>query len=355
MKKLQNEITPQKYLISQDVGYIMEDWLKREFTKKGLKTEETKPVISFDFYNELTDKLIASMRKHCFRDKTVSVEKVSSEFFKDLFLPVSKQESEFWISLDRVYVKNADYYLDVTRLVDRDRQPVDSDIKIGNRPENRKSFFQQVEECVEKMPNIKIVLLDDGTFKGDTVTDVLDALEDRGIIVDEVRLGICKGEGEQKIIRWQWPKDVDPPEAYRIGWIKTAGTCPPLLDWVCERDFFPGVPLCGRAVGKKTAKTQPPQPILTSPGEKPVRIPYLFPEGREEWVNLTHGFRDFSREAFDLTIELWKKVEETLGRSILVKDIPTIPSWLYHKDFPVMEKRMEKPWLDVIHQYQEFV
>ena len=338
----------------------MNGWLKDKMPEEVPKKDATEPVLPTEFFNRLADRLIASIQRACFLNKDVIVEKVPLDFFRNLFLRRPEQEKEFWVSLDnKVYVIDANFYLDVTRLVDEDRLPIDSGVKIGSRPENPKPFFQQLDECIEKITKInmpmKIVLVDDGTFEGDTITNVLDALADRGIIVDEVRLGICRAEGEQKITAWQWPKDADPMKAYRIGWVKTAGTCPVLWDWVCERDFFPGVPLCGRAVGRKTAQSLPPESILTSPGQKPVRVPYLSPQGREEWVSLTHGFRNFSQEAVDLTIELWGKMEEVLGRTILVRDIPTIPFWLYSKDSSVWGKCMEEPWLKVLRDYQNFI
>jgi len=84
----------------------------------------------------------------------------------------------FILSLDRVYFRNADFYLDITRITDS----LDGRISLGERP-GSKPLAEQVKElksCGE------LSLVDVGSFNGFTINEICRLLEENNITVKEV-------------------------------------------------------------------------------------------------------------------------------------------------------------------------
>ena len=95
------------------------------------------------------------------------------------------------ISLDRVYLINADEYLEVTRLTN----PKTGEVKITERP-NTKPLQKQINN-LRKYGNI--VLVDVGAFEGETLLEICRLLEKDGINIKEIYLGVSSNEANEKI------------------------------------------------------------------------------------------------------------------------------------------------------------
>ena len=85
------------------------------------------------------------------------------------------------VSLDRVYVTDADKYLEVTRVTDK----LTGKITVGERP-GTKSLIEQVTSLRDYK---EIVLVDVGAFEGETILKVCGILEEKDIKVVEIFLG----------------------------------------------------------------------------------------------------------------------------------------------------------------------
>jgi len=96
-----------------------------------------------------------------------------------------------------------------------------------------------------------------------------------------------------------------------------------LIDWVCERDFFLGVPRSGKTAGYLTPKAKTPTPCVNPV----VGHPYVAPWGPiREGANVEVGQFELSAWLTSLSIELWKAVQEANPqKELLVRDLPRFP------------------------------
>ncbi len=95
------------------------------------------------------------------------------------------------ISLDKVYLTNADEYLEVTRLTDP---------KTGNITISERQGYRPIEEQINSLKKYKkIVLADVGAFEGGTLLDVSNMLERNGLEIEEIYLGFSSNEANKRI------------------------------------------------------------------------------------------------------------------------------------------------------------
>jgi len=95
------------------------------------------------------------------------------------------------ISLDRVYLTNADGYLEVTRITN----PKTGEVKVSERPGNR-----PLSEQINGLRKYdKIVLADVGAFEGGTLLEISEMLEKSGLKIEEIYLGFSSNEANRKI------------------------------------------------------------------------------------------------------------------------------------------------------------
>src|SRR5205807_5534458 len=126
----------------------------------------------------------------------------------------SRKPNEFWVALDDVYPTPlhdkdpAKYNMSITRYVDSAGKPFKEPEGHGARPEvGDKDLHRQVRECVNKwedakkkyMKNLPIVLVDDGTFSGETICQVLTEFAKQEVFINSVRLGVAQREGIERI------------------------------------------------------------------------------------------------------------------------------------------------------------
>lgn len=80
-----------------------------------------------------------------------------------------------------------------------------------------------------------------------------------------------------------------------------------VIDEVCERDFYPGVPLSGRTLF----------------GAKNVGVPYLLPFGKPgEWASMPTNWQvPFSAFCIQQTIRLFKEIERHSQRIVTCSDL----------------------------------
>ena len=119
------------------------------------------------------------------------------------------------VSLDRVYLTDADAYLEVTRITD----PVTGKITISSRP-GQPSLDRQLDQLSQYR---KIILTDVGAFGGETMLETCTLIEQRGIKIEEILLGYSSIEANANINNKRKMTALDLFEFY---------------EWIELRDFF---------------------------------------------------------------------------------------------------------------------
>jgi hypothetical protein len=171
------------------------------------------------------------------------------------------------ITLDRTYLQAPpELRLDLSRWVDGQLD----DIGVHHRAGTQSQAEQLLRLRSQHIGDA--VLVDDVIFTGGLIVDLLPKLEEHGVRVKAVVAGIGIGEGVRRIQQFVTVHCVREYEA--------------VTDEVCERDFYPGVPLSGRSVGHAVMEN--------------LGAPYILPYGKPvEWASIppdrAQEFSDFCR------------------------------------------------------------
>ncbi|MFA5184062.1 MAG: hypothetical protein WC456_00885 [Patescibacteria group bacterium] len=195
------------------------------------------------------------------------------------------------VSLDRVYLPSlcAAYHpLELTRAVGQANQD------LGLRPRAGAPNLIQQLASLSVSGQTEVALVDDVIFSGDLLFKVITVLERRGIRVGGIYAGVGIAEGLEKIARLNVP-------------VSCAFVYDQVVDEVCERDFYPGVPLAGR--------------LLV--GSNNVGIPYILPDGQPgRWASIPEERQSsFSKFCWQQTSDLFSAIEECSGWPVLIRDL----------------------------------
>jgi hypothetical protein len=345
------------YIVTEDLSLLVCRWCSQQ--KPKIPTESLQ---QSSFFKDTLDQLAHALRKHCFSEDDVEVITLQGTTFDDL---LSKQDAatdlrEFWVSLDDVYPKplgesESKYNMSVTRYVDTGGNKLGH----GPRPEtSKKSLKEQVRECVniwedtkrqKDLDELPLILIDDGTFDGDTVKEVLDEFAKQEVFINSVRLGVAKRMGIEAIADWRFeeaPADGE-TRIHKIYFIGASKLCPPI------HDFVPGVLYAGKVVAQK--KGDEIEPLRVGEQKIPVRSQYLYGWGNViSWASIPEEkAKQFTADALKLSIQLWERLEHLRQEPILVKNLPAIPQILYSKDPVRMQSQLGRSWLEVLRKRQE--
>jgi hypothetical protein len=333
------------YLVTEDLPKIIENWCE----------EKGKPAPGRQFFDELLKSLCKALQDHCFpRNSRIKVVDLPRESFAEILdrqrSSDAKRLNEFWVSLDRVYAdigtpQKDGFHISITRFVDKDN----GDLSRGPRPESPyDTIEEQVLACGRCWRHSSgrrlrpVVLVDDGAFTGKTIEMVLEMLANEEMYVDSVRLGVAKPEAVNVIAEWQHSRT-----KHSIRFLGCLKLCPPAKDWVCQRDFFPGVPLSGRVLGEEYHGKI--VPVRGKPSDKPVRKPYLVSWGSiKNWANITKGGNEFTKASLDLSVLLWEELERIWEQEITISDLEAIPWQAYRSDTAEMQNFINRRWIDVL-------
>lgn len=227
------------YIVSGDIYPLMKRWAENG----GFVLPRA------EFVEQLRENFSAFMRRIFSGFEFVPEEELScglSELVVQSNLPV--------VSLDDVYIKS-ELCLEITRLVDT----AGKDKGLGSRA-GSPSLLHQLRELVRKLAASdvnEIALVDDVIFTGSLIKRVINLLSKKGIRVRIIYAGIGIAEGIRQVI-----------DSKRE--IRCVRTYEEVIDEICERDFYPGVPLSGRLLA----------------GSDNVGVPYLFPFGRSRKLGI---------------------------------------------------------------------
>ena len=191
------------------------------------------------------------------------------------------------ISLDRVYFESK-LNLEITRLVDGNG----TDQGLTHRP-GTPSLAQQIREL--RMSGVReVIIVDDVIFTGVLLERIIALLSEINIRVPLVCAGVGITEGINCVAGTK--REIHCVRVYKE-----------VIDEVCERDFYPGVPLSGR--------------LLTRSDN--TGVPYLLPFGKpENWASIpSERAVTFSKFCIHQTLALFHEIERCSGKPILCQDL----------------------------------
>jgi hypothetical protein len=139
----------------------------------------------------------------------------------------------------------------------------------------------------------EVVIVDDVIFTGALLERIIDLLSRINVCVPLVCAGVGIAEGINRI---GTKREIRCVRIYKE-----------VVDEVCERDFWPGVPFSGRLLA----------------GGRNVGVPYILPFGRPfEWASIPlRRERSFSLFCLRQTAELFGEVERVSDRVVFCRDL----------------------------------
>lgn len=191
------------------------------------------------------------------------------------------------IFLDRAYTSTdialaqvtPHFTLDMSRYVNARNM----DVGIRSRKDSE-SLLQQLR----RVPQGKIALVDDVIFTGELLERVIKTLSHRGTRVTHVFAGVGVGNGTARIRKM----------GVEVACVREYLS---VIDEVCERDFYPGVPYSGRS-------------LVGAPN---TGVPYLLPWGNpEQWASIPASHHRFSDFCIQATIGMYREIERLSGDHI---------------------------------------
>jgi hypothetical protein len=191
------------------------------------------------------------------------------------------------VSLDRVYY-SSEIGLDLTRLVDKKRLSKG----LGRRADSSPLLTQF--RALRDMGLEEVVLVDDVIFSGDMMRRTVELLTKMGIRTPVVCVGIGIAEGINQLNGFG-------QEVYCVRKYED------VVDEICERDFYPGVPMCGRSLE----------------GDENIGVPCVLPFGKPtEWASIPVEWQEsLSRFCIGQSIKLFEEIGRRSGREVTCQDL----------------------------------
>lgn len=267
------------YVISEDIHILLSEWA----TTRGFTVPSDK------FFKQLRQE----MEEHLEKIFGVgNVDMVSARELRPGMRKLIRQTELPGVSMDRVYIRT-NPEIQVSRMVDESLNDCGVGPRFGALP-----ISEQLLAVKERFN--KIILVDDVIFSGKVITEILLSLEAIGVKVPVVGAGIAIGEGYKRL------------KGKTNAKVLTVRYYEEVIDEICERDFYPGVPLSGRFI--------PDTDIETGAS-------YLQPFGKpNEWASIPEDkVQSFSLFCVQQTIRLWEEIERISGRTVGCSDLERIP------------------------------
>lgn len=332
-----------KYLVTRDLSVLVRRWAEGQgFHVPGR-----------EFFEELHRDLDAELRR-IFEPLGIAVTFMSWAEIKGNLLSLIEREANGYpvISLDRAYVETADIRFSTNRLVSWSSHNRSwSDLGHGPRP-GAGMITTQLERiasssALARLKDKKVVVVDDGVWTGKTFYALQELLRGRGIEIQKFLVALH--------IKQQTPSDllkklrapIIPPDDERFKFEPGE-----VMEWVCKRDFFLGVPYSGRTLGIRDLGlpngSDDPAAIRTYYPRQPLPgnqgAPYLLPLGNPiGWASIpAEEAKAFSQVCLGLARRLYEGIEEetsrVLGypRPVFVKDLARPPFFYRRPDVRVI-------------------
>jgi len=288
------EVIRKPYVISEDIHVLLQEWAERK--KFAIPSEE--------FFGQLRK----NMKEHlCGIFGLCNVDMVSVEELRNGLRELLKKVDLPIVSMDQIYLPT-NPALHITRTTN---ETFTKDF----RNQARFGFPQKEEQLAAiaaKYRDREIVLADDVLYSGNSLADIILDLKVLGVKIPTVVIGITIGKGARNV------------NAITGAKISTVRYYKQVEDEICERDFYPGVPLSGRSITGFNVD---------------VGAPYIHPfdlgpdgtEHMSDWATI-HPERQerFSIFCLEQAIMLWEEIERLSQKNVLCRDLDRIPIGLHN-------------------------
>jgi len=252
------------YVISEDIHILLSEWAKR----RGFTIPPDK------FFKQLRQKMQECLEKIF---GVGNVDMVSARELRTGMRKFIRQTGLPAVSMDRVYIRT-NPKIQVSRMIDESLTHWDIGPRFGALP-----ISEQLLRVKERFD--EIVLVDDVIFSGEVITEILRSLEAIGVKVPIVVAGIAIGKGARML------------KAATNSMFLTTRYYKDIIDEICERDFYPGIPLSGRLVKRRVVETYYSTCAAGDSEEyfdyywvdttKETGAPYLYPFGKPNiWASI---------------------------------------------------------------------
>lgn len=273
---MNNTENQKPYVLSQDVGYLLNSWAKRT----NYSIPDTSP-----YQAEIVSELASIF------PKLDVISEVDLQDTAKETLNLSKKNGGICLSMDRAYMPAVDknnevLYLETSRQVDENLNSTG----LGTRRSSDLSIDDQLNKLFKKIGKRPVTIFDDVAFGGDTMLEILDKAKIAGLNVAEVSLGIATTEALSRIGQADYS-------------CTSRFTYDQILDEICERDFFVGSPNSGRTL---------------QVGNNYFGLPYLEPYGKPvEWASIPDSDAiTFSSACLAISLSFWAKAQQRSGYAV---------------------------------------
>jgi hypothetical protein len=270
------------YVISEDVHILMSEWGKNS----GVLTPSER------FIADLTSDLCGQVEEATGCEVILVTAQEMQEGLHDLGLKTSLPK----VILDRAYsrhdIPGLAGYFDGTRAVNEDlvKQP-----ELVSRP-----GFEPLNVQYEKLKAdvvSPIAVIDDVVFDGETLSKINATFTALNRPIHHVIAGVGVSHGIRRLEE----------EGIEVHCVRTFDR---ILDEVCERDFFAGVPLSGRTLIRNDGS------IWSAPYFEPFGNP-------EDWASIQNeSVRSFSGFCLSQSVELWRETEMASDKLMAANRVP---------------------------------
>lgn len=303
----------------------------------GLALPDHKSTIFTDIRNDLTN-----MVSSCFPDaniRAVSMEDLADEVLSRAMEHGSSLKDAVVVStcLEIAALKRG-HAIEINRLIDRSGKI----IGLGPRP-GHPSLEVQIQSIAAACRDRSVILMEDGTFTGGTLLQMLKMFEDCHVRVAAIVLGFAFEPALKNLSR-QFDGEVIVVE--KLG---------KFIDWMPDHDFFPFMPNCGRVIGVPWNGYS--LPFYTYNGAS-YSVPYILPFcPMTQWTSIPEDKAlAFSKYCLERDLEIFRELERINRRQLMIGDLMniyprvSIPISVGQKQLPHLDASITSFLSDLCHE-----
>lgn len=321
------------YIITYDLGSKIK--LLRSI---GIKTPDSNDPFFIEFQKEIESRLksimpgvnVIGIKMEDLADDILCEAIGKKKIYKDAIIVSSCTE---------IALPKKGYVLEINRLIDHHGKI----IGLGPRP-GYPSLDEQIRNFYEKIKRQPIILMEDGTFSGGTISYILDKLEEYHFQVIALIIGFAFPESLKKI------KDKFKGDIIVIEQVNDP------IDWVPDHDLFLFTPNCGRIFG--VSINGKAYPFYSYDGAS-YCVPYLVPFApMSEWTSIPEeNVNSLSLFCLQKTLELYRRLEKMNDRELVLRDLMgivpriSIPISLDKCSFPSLDTRVVNFLGEICHEF----
>jgi len=295
----------------------------------GIKTPDNGDSVLRDVRQHLTDAVTNCFSGQNITLRSITMDDLADEIWSRALNKKSLLQNAVVVSTClELATPRRGYTLELNRIVDIDGNI----IGIGPRP-----GFPSIDDQLTNIAHIAtgqpIVIVEDGSFTGNTLLYTIDAFRAKGLDVAAIVVGFIFQDARRKL------------ENSFNGELIVVEEMTDYLDWMPDHDFFPFTPNCGRVFGTKFGDDF--LPFYTHNGAS-YAIPYL-----TTFCNMAtwSGIPSDKANAFSLwcaqtTLEIYRAIDVLNGESVKIGDLLevrpriSVPIAIGQKKFPALDVKV---------------